>query len=124
MNRRTIISQSVVALAAIVILPVSSHSAFSLFGKHKSVKSTDGAVHIPMKKVNDGKAHYYTYKNGGTSVKFFVVKSDDGVIRAAFDACDVCFPAKKGYTQDGDVMIDPDQDDIYHSFPADVRLMP
>ena len=38
-------------------------------------------------------------------MNFFVVKSNDGVIRAAFDACDVCFPAKKGYTQDGDFMI-------------------
>ena len=29
----------------------------------------------------------------------------DGVIRAAFDACDVCWPAGKGYVQEGDQMI-------------------
>ena len=55
--------------------------------------------------MSDGEAHYYLYKNSGNKVKFFLVKSSDGVIRAAFDACDVCFPAKKGYSQDGDFMI-------------------
>jgi uncharacterized membrane protein len=27
------------------------------------------------------------------------------VVRAAFNACDVCYAAKRGYTQDGDVMV-------------------
>ena len=27
------------------------------------------------------------------------------LIRAAFDACDVCWPSGKGYYQDGDVMV-------------------
>ncbi len=30
-----------------------------------------------------------------------MVKSVDGVIRAAFDACEVCWKAQKGYKQDG-----------------------
>ena len=34
-----------------------------------------------------------------------MIKSADGVIRAAFDACDVCWPAGKGYYQEGDVMV-------------------
>ncbi len=38
-------------------------------------------------------------------IRFFVVKSTDGVIRAAFDACDVCWRAKKGYVQQGNEMI-------------------
>ena len=39
------------------------------------------------------------------SVYFFVLKSSDGVIRAAFDSCDVCFRERKGYRQEGDLMI-------------------
>ena len=35
----------------------------------------------------------------------FVLRSEDGVVRAAFNACDVCYAAKRGYTQDGDVMV-------------------
>jgi uncharacterized membrane protein len=27
------------------------------------------------------------------------------VIRAAFDTCDVCYPEKKGYRQEGDFMV-------------------
>jgi uncharacterized membrane protein len=38
-------------------------------------------------------------------VYFFVLKSSDGVIRAAFDSCDVCFRERKGYRQEGDLMI-------------------
>jgi uncharacterized membrane protein len=67
------------------------------------VPGTD-QVQIPMSDVNDGKAHYYFYKVGGTEVDFFVLKSSDGIVRAAFDACDVCFNERKGYTQKGDVM--------------------
>lgn len=79
--------------------------AFGLFGSHKNVKAVNGEVYIPVKSVNDGKAHHFKYNGGGVVVKFFVVQSRDGVIRAAFDACDVCFPAGKGYTQDGEFMI-------------------
>ena len=34
-----------------------------------------------------------------------MIKSSDGVIRAAFDACEVCYRAKKGYAQQGDNMV-------------------
>jgi len=32
------------------------------------------------------------------------VKDKQGNVHIAFDACDVCYEAKKGYKQDGDVM--------------------
>jgi uncharacterized membrane protein len=38
-------------------------------------------------------------------VTFFVVKSPDGVIRAAVDACDVCYRSGKGYVQEGGTMV-------------------
>jgi len=53
----------------------------------------------------DGKAHFYSAKIDGTTVKYFLVKTPDGVVRGAFDACDVCYPEKKGYRQDGGVMV-------------------
>jgi uncharacterized membrane protein len=100
------------AAAAALIVTVFSmasihevQAAFGLFGSHKKIKDVDGRIEIPLKKVDDGEAHYFQYEANNTSVRFFVVKSKDGVIRAAFDACDVCFPAKKGYSQDGDFMI-------------------
>ena len=84
---------------------LESQAAFSIFSPHKKVKEVDGKIQIPLTKINDGKAHHFKYETKGSTIKFFVVKSRDGIIRAAFDACDVCFPARKGYTQDGDFMI-------------------
>ena len=60
----------------------------------------------PVKDFQNGNARFYSYPagNGGT-IKYFILKSSDGVIRAAFDACDVCFEAGKGYEQKGDFMV-------------------
>ncbi len=60
---------------------------------------------IPINEVNDGKAHYYSIDLDGKEIRFFVVRSKDGIIRAAFDACDVCYRSKKGYSQQGDFMV-------------------
>lgn len=56
---------------------------------------------------NDGKARHYHFKDeeSGLTIKYFILKSADNVIRAAFDACDVCWPAGKGYVQEGAHMV-------------------
>ncbi len=51
-------------------------------------------------------AKFFDYKlSDNRPVRFFVLKSSDGVYRAALDACDTCYHAKKGYHQEGDDMI-------------------
>ncbi len=96
----------ILCIVCISFLSVTlSHSFSGFFGSHKKVQATDGEVLIPISSVNDGKAHHYVYSGQDQVVKFFVVKSADGEIRAAFDACDVCFHSKKGYSQDGEFMI-------------------
>lgn len=60
-----------------------------------------GIVRIPLQDVNDGAAHFFAYRG----IEFFVLRSSDGAIRAAFNACDVCYGAKKGYKQKGDSMV-------------------
>lgn len=63
-------------------------------------------VAYPVAEFADGKARYYEHQTDrGITVRYFILKSSDGIIRAAFDACDVCWPAGKGYQQEGDVMI-------------------
>ena len=62
-------------------------------------------VSVPAATLDDGKARYFEHKDGSITIRYFVIKSSDGVIRAAFDACDVCWPAGKGYAQDGDFMV-------------------
>jgi uncharacterized membrane protein len=63
-------------------------------------------VSCPETLFGDGKARHFQYKaNDGIVIRYFILKSSDGVIRAAFDACDVCWPAGKGYAQKGDFMV-------------------
>ena len=60
----------------------------------------------PEKTFDKGKAQFFTYKTGdGVTIRYFIIKSSDGVIRAAFDACDVCWQENKGYAQNGDFMV-------------------
>jgi uncharacterized membrane protein len=63
------------------------------------------SLSFPAALFSDGQARHYRHTLGDQTIRFFVLKSADGVIRAAFDACDVCWPANRGYYQDGDVMV-------------------
>jgi len=64
---------------------------------------TDTEIKIPMSSI-DSDADFYTYDSDGVEISYFTVKGSDEKIHVAFDACDVCYNAKKGYRQNGDVM--------------------
>jgi len=84
---------------------VSVTSATSGHAPYPALVATDGEVRLPLSTFDDGKAHYYTYMNGDQPLEVFILESSDGVVRAAFNACDSCFPSKRGYLQDGDEMV-------------------
>jgi len=63
------------------------------------------AVSFPASLFDDGQARHFKYQHNDITVRYFILKSSDGIIRAAFDACDVCWPAGKGYYQEGDFMV-------------------
>ena len=103
------------------LFPVDSNALFGPWGsKHKPVTVENGFVSIPINTINDGQAHYFSYKAQGKTINFFVLQSRDGVIRAAFDACDVCFTKRKGYTQAGDYMICNNCGQRFHSTKINV----
>lgn len=105
MYRRFLSLMVAVVLTAGLLLTANSYAMFGFFEQYSKVEAENGEVRIPLNDVDDGNAHHYSYQDQGREIKFFIVKSSDGVVRAAFDACDVCYPAKKGYTQDGEYMI-------------------
>jgi uncharacterized membrane protein len=94
------------ALLLIVVL-------FGVMGAPAPTAAKDAApaagapdVTYPVDMFDNGKARHFEYKTSdGVTVKYFIMKSSDGVIRAAFDACDVCWREGKGYTQKDDVMV-------------------
>lgn len=62
-------------------------------------------VSFPVEQFVDGRAHFFDHRNKNITIRYFILKSADGVLRAAFDACDVCWPSGKGYEQQGDEMV-------------------
>jgi uncharacterized membrane protein len=101
----------VVATVGVVI--IAAVAIFYVFQPGGAVTATATApaaagntfVSFPVSLFEDGKARHFEHVDGNMTIRYFILKSSDGVIRAAFDACDVCWPAGKGYYQDGDVMV-------------------
>lgn len=82
--------------------PSASIAAVSTAG---NAVASPGLVSYPVSLFDDGKARHFDFQDGNKNIRYFVIKSSDGVVRAAFDACDVCWPAGKGYYQEGDAMV-------------------
>ncbi len=98
------------AIGALVVVAVVAFVVVSNRGGGETATATvataPGAdVIMPVASVNDGKAHFFTYDAGGTTVKYFVLSDSTGKVRAALDACEVCYAQKKGYSQEGDSMV-------------------
>lgn len=92
------------AFAVAVVLGLNAWTEWEWAARFTPVQATGEAVRLPLADVGDGQAHFYAYE-GSRSIRFFVVRSPDGVFRAAFDACETCFEKRKGYRQDGDVLV-------------------
>ena len=97
-------------IIAMVVIVAAGLVGYLLLGQsaksgYQQVQSVSGDVRIDLAGVDDGQAHFYRYATDRGEVSFFVVKSVDGVMRAAFDACDVCYKEKKGYYQEGNMMV-------------------
>ncbi|MCF8033780.1 MAG: DUF2318 domain-containing protein [Desulfarculaceae bacterium] len=84
----------------------SQQVASTSMSQQTQTQAGEKVVALPLKLFADGKARHYEHRLAdGITVRYFVIRSSDGVIRAAYDACDVCWPSGKGYYQDGDVMV-------------------
>ena len=68
---------------------------------YQTVSAENGRIRIPVGEVNDGKVHFYTYKNSGKRINFFIRTDGTGDLSAYFDACYTCYKHKKGYRQEG-----------------------
>ena len=98
---------SLTSVFLIAVLALGGCSSNSAAGKNGGqITPVNGKLEIPVASVNDGKAHHYQVQaDDGTMVSFFVLKSADGVLRAAIDSCDVCYRSGLGYYQEGDNMV-------------------
>lgn len=65
---------------------------------------SDKELKIPISEISEN-AKWYEFKSDSVTIRFFVVKADDGSIKVAFDACDICYKYGKGYRQEGSYMV-------------------
>jgi uncharacterized membrane protein len=65
-----------------------------------SPQQNETEVRIPLTEITTT-ASFYSYDSDGVTIRYFAVKDTQGTVHVAFDACDVCYEAKKGYKQDG-----------------------
>jgi uncharacterized membrane protein len=111
-NMKIMLGVSVVLIAMVGIIVVTSMSNNSndynddkIFGPIQSPDDgSETEFSIPLSEIGDT-ARFYSYDVDGVDVKFFAVKGSDKEVHVAFDACDVCFSAKKGYRHSGNVML-------------------
>lgn len=89
-----------------VLNTTSKNSDDFLGEKGTSVTSDGEKVYIDKSEVTDGNMHSFTYysEKAGQNIYFFVVKASDGTYRVAANACEVCFDAKRGFKQVGDLI--------------------
>ena len=96
-------------IVALVLVAGAALAGWSLVGQqaggYPELRAEGGQVRIPVSQINDGRAHFFSYQAGENTIRFFVLQSRDGVIRAALDTCDVCYREQKGYRQEGNMMV-------------------
>lgn len=63
------------------------------------------SVSHPVSEITETAKHYsYTYMLSATlkkDLEYIIVKASNGDVKTVFNACDVCYPAHKGYSQSG-----------------------
>ena len=99
--------KKIILIISIVILLLAG--AFFMFSGRQDItgnviKNSDDVITISLSEISET-AKWYEYNSNGIKIKYFAVKAKDGTIKTAFDACDVCYGSKKGYSQQGDVMV-------------------
>ena len=100
---------SIVAVQVILLLAgcttntQNNNNSNTNTNSNSELQQNETDVRISISNVSTS-AKFYSYDSNGVTVRYFAVKDKQGNVHIAFDACDVCYEAKKGYKQDGDVM--------------------
>ena len=93
---------AIIGLAVYVALMGKRSSTDDHFTRVDSGKD----LRISLASLKLDEAQFFSYPSAsGKNINFFLLRGSDGVVRAAYDACDVCYPHKQGYYQQGDNMV-------------------
>lgn len=94
-------------VGALIVTVLTVHYAYSTRSRTisppKLVQADNGLIKIPIAEVNDDQLHRFGLPVNGATVRFLVLKTDDGNVRTAFDACEIC--GAYGYVQEGQAIV-------------------
>jgi len=97
---------AVLVIAAAAFFMTRNNGGATVAAVSSDTDASATSITYPVELFADGKARHFSYKvDDSITIQYFILRSSDGIIRAAFDACDVCWPSGKGYQQSGDVMV-------------------
>lgn len=108
---RPAVSWNVVILAAVgvflgVVILIASRDSSSAAAPMGATVGTGADLTVESSSLADGRARFFTYRTrANRDVRVFLMRSSDGEIRAALDACTVCYQKGRGYRQAGDNML-------------------
>ncbi|MEM7582499.1 MAG: Fe-S-containing protein [Acidobacteriota bacterium] len=92
--------------ALVVVADYALDGGFRQGGFQRVAPDKDGRVVLPVSDLKPGDAKFYRFLNyGNQEVKFFVARDIDGRIHTAFDANEICYKTKRGYTHQGEWMV-------------------
>lgn len=97
----------IVGISIAVLIAIALFAGFGITGnaiKDQGDTKGQGDIQISLSDISQN-AKWYEYDSNGVTIRFFAVKASDGSIKTGFDACDVCYGSKKGYSQDGSYMV-------------------
>ena len=99
-------------IGIVAILCIGGYYTLGLKGTNTTPNTTSNATPASQNETEirlsssdlSTNAKFYSYDSKGVTIQYFAVKDSQGNVHVAFNACDVCYPEKKGYKQVGDVM--------------------
>jgi uncharacterized membrane protein len=95
----------VAALFAAVVRPTLDASSHRPAATAMAIDNSSGLGMIPAGDINQT-ARWFSYNaTDGTPMRLFAVRDAAGGLHLALDACDVCYKAKRGYSQRGEDMM-------------------
>ena len=99
-----------ILVVVIAVVSIGAYYVISMGGESQNSKSSetittdDDKIRISLSEISNS-AEFYDYESSnGVTMRFFAVVGSDDNVHVAFDACDVCYDAKKGYKQKSEVM--------------------
>lgn len=97
--------RKVFAIFSIITVFIISFILIKLSSGGATTGTASADLKILKREVSDT-VKYYPYKAGKTNMEVLAVKASDGMIKTAFNTCQICYDSGRGYyMQQGDVLI-------------------